>query len=80
MVDLVLSPVMSHVAVPHERCGRVGYTKVWNVLDYTAGVVPAGFVDKIKDPVQEYEGRSELDRTNWEMCMPPFRSIVLWLN
>ncbi|KAH8144862.1 uncharacterized protein LAJ45_11132 [Morchella importuna] len=70
MVDLVLSPVMSHVAVPHERCGRVGYTKVWNVLDYTAGVVPAGFVDKIKDPVQEYEGRSELDRTNWEMYDP----------
>lgn len=80
MVDLVLSPVMSHVAVPHRACRRVGYTKVWNVLDYTAGVIPAGFVDRVKDPVQEYEGRSALDKSHWEMCMSPFQFVMLWLN
>lgn len=71
MVDLILSPVMPHVAVPHGKCQWVGYTKVWNVMDYTAGVVPGGFVDRAKDPKQEYESRSDLDGTNWKLCMSP---------
>jgi amidase len=31
-VDLLLTPVMEHGAVPHGSCKRVGYTKFWNVL------------------------------------------------
>ncbi|KIW17130.1 hypothetical protein PV08_04321 [Exophiala spinifera] len=35
-VDVLLSPVAAHTALPH-RCFRyTGYTKVWNFLDYTA--------------------------------------------
>lgn len=43
-VDAVLMPPMPHTAVPHRSCKWVGYTKVWNVLDYTALVVPGGAV------------------------------------
>lgn len=42
--DVLLLPPMAHTAVPHGSCRYVGYTKVWNVLDYTALVVPAGHV------------------------------------
>lgn len=70
MVDLLLTPVMPHVAVPHQGCGWVGYTKIWNVLDYTAGVVPdVGFVKREVDKREEYEGRGDMDRWNWDRCM-----------
>lgn len=43
-VDAVIMPPMSHTSVPHGNCRWVGYTKVWNLLDYTALVIPAGKV------------------------------------
>ena len=64
---------MPHPAVRHRACKWVGYTKVWNLLDYTALVVPAGHVDKNLDPaindpvVSGYTPRNELDRWNWEL-------------
>ncbi|KAF4965427.1 hypothetical protein FSARC_6778 [Fusarium sarcochroum] len=42
--DILLMPPMPHTAVRHGSCGWVGYTKVWNVLDYTAMVIPGGTV------------------------------------
>ncbi|GJN80002.1 hypothetical protein PLIIFM63780_003526 [Purpureocillium lilacinum] len=40
-VDVLISPVMSHTAVPHRKTGKwVGYTKIWNFLDYTAMSFP----------------------------------------
>ncbi|KAM0545014.1 hypothetical protein ACHAPJ_011524 [Fusarium lateritium] len=42
--DILLMPPMPHTAVRHGGCGWVGYTKVWNVLDYTAMVIPGGRV------------------------------------
>ena len=41
-VDVLLMPPMPHTAVPHGKCKWVGYTKIWNLLDYTALVIPAG--------------------------------------
>ncbi|KAI1443728.1 amidase [Annulohypoxylon stygium] len=41
-VDVVLMPPMPHAAVPHRSCRWVGYTKIWNVLDYSALIIPAG--------------------------------------
>ncbi|KAJ4502144.1 hypothetical protein HRR78_007196 [Exophiala dermatitidis] len=39
-VDVLLSPVAGHTALPH-RCFRyTGYTKIWNFLDYTAMSFP----------------------------------------
>ncbi|KAG5654922.1 hypothetical protein KAF25_010967 [Fusarium avenaceum] len=42
--DILLMPPMPHTAVRHGGCGWVGYTKVWNVLDYAAMVIPGGAV------------------------------------
>ncbi|KAI2773972.1 amidase [Daldinia loculata] len=46
-IDVVLMPPMPHTAVPHRACRWVGYTKIWNVLDYSALVIPAGKVSSI---------------------------------
>lgn len=47
IVDAVILPPMPHTAVPHGSCAWVGYTKVWNVLDYPALVMPAGRVSSV---------------------------------
>ncbi|KAF4452194.1 hypothetical protein F53441_4933 [Fusarium austroafricanum] len=47
-VDVLLMPPMPHTAVPHGGCGWVGYTKVWNLLDYTALVIPGSRM-KVED-------------------------------
>ncbi|GKT79792.1 acetamidase [Colletotrichum tofieldiae] len=44
VVDVVLMPPMPHTSVPHGECRWVGYTKVWNLLDYPALVIPGGHV------------------------------------
>ncbi|KAF2416538.1 acetamidase [Tothia fuscella] len=65
-VDVLLMPTMPHVAVPHRSCRWVGYTKVWNVLDYAAVTFPAGKVNARLDqrPKEAYEPRNDLDAWN----------------
>lgn len=69
-------PVMPHAAVRHRACKWVGYTKVWNLLDYTALVLPSGMVDRNVDPpkddpeVVSYKPRNELDKWNWDLYDP----------
>lgn len=66
-VDALLSAVMPHTALPHRGCRWVGYTKVWNFLDYPAVVFPAGEVDKEVDLQQSgYQPRNDVDKWNWE--------------
>ncbi|OJD11294.1 hypothetical protein AJ78_07900 [Emergomyces pasteurianus Ep9510] len=69
MVDILLAPTMPHVAVPHRCCRWVGYTKVWNLLDYSALTFPVTEVCKEKDtlPVTPYQPRNELDEWNWKL-------------
>ncbi|KAL3426084.1 amidase [Phlyctema vagabunda] len=75
-VDVLLMPTMPHVAVPHKSCRWVGYTKVWNVLDYTALALPVGQVSATEDTIvssssnQPYEPRNELDAWNWNLYNP----------
>ena len=75
-VDIILSPVMSHPTVKHRTCEWVGYTKVWNLLDYTALVLPGGRVDAAIDPpasdptVASYVPRNDLDKRNWSLYDP----------
>jgi len=52
---------MPHTAVPHRCCRWVGYTKVFNFLDYTALSFPAGKVDKNIDTKQ---GESDVPRND----------------
>lgn len=75
-VDVLLMPVMPHAAVKHRHCKWVGYTKVWNLLDCTALVLPGGAVDKDVDPpkdgavVVNYQPRNALDEWNWNLYDP----------
>ncbi|KAF2650078.1 amidase signature enzyme [Lophiostoma macrostomum CBS 122681] len=71
-IDVLLTPVMPHSAVPHRKCRWVGYTKVFNFVDYPAVVVPAGRVEKRIDgeavaEMGRYTPRNELDRWTWEL-------------
>ncbi|KAF2636582.1 amidase [Massarina eburnea CBS 473.64] len=70
-IDIVLAPVMPHSAVPHRKCKWVGYTKVFNVVDFPAVVLPAGHVSMEFDGeaaarMHEYTPRNALDKWNWE--------------
>ena len=64
-VDALLMPAMPHSSVPHRACRWVGYTKVWNLLDYTALVLPGGKVETrdCEEP-WNYPARSETDEWN----------------
>ncbi|KAF2109385.1 amidase signature domain-containing protein [Lophiotrema nucula] len=69
-IDLLLTPVMPHSAVPHRKCRWVGYTKVFNFVDYSAVVLPAGEVSKSLDrdstaEMSPYHPRNILDEWNW---------------
>ncbi|RFU32123.1 hypothetical protein B7463_g4203, partial [Scytalidium lignicola] len=72
VVDILLTPTMPHSAVPHRTTRWVGYTKVWNVLDYTALSFPVDTISIEKDPVPSppYEPRSDLDAFNWKLYDP----------
>ena len=56
---------MPHVAVPHRSCRWVGYTKVWNFLDYTALTFPVSTVSKKKDPAETGHARPRGPLDTW---------------
>ena len=69
-IDILLAPVMPHSAVPHRECRWVGYTKVFNFIDYPAVVLPAGKVSKQLDneaatEMAAYQPRNSFDQWNW---------------
>lgn len=67
-VDILITPVMPHAAVPHQACRWVGYTKVWNVLDYTAMSMPGGTVEAEDCTIfMDGEPRNEMDLWNREL-------------
>lgn len=79
-VDVLISPVAPHTAVPHRSARWTGYTKIWNFFDYTALAVPfgsfshdpcpEGHVLRIRagaarhDYVESYVPRNDLDKWN----------------
>ncbi|KAL4976170.1 amidase signature domain-containing protein [Aspergillus desertorum] len=70
-VDVLLSPTMPHVAVPHRTVRWVGYTKIWNLLDYPAITFPVDEVRVGKDALPpDYRPRNELDAWNWSLLTP----------
>ena len=66
IIDVLLTPISPATAVPHTKSKWVGYTKVWNVLDYTALAFPASTVNKQVDILPEnYTPRNAQDEWNW---------------
>ncbi|GAQ41146.1 hypothetical protein AtubIFM56815_009680 [Aspergillus tubingensis] len=65
-IDVLLAPTTPHPAIPHRTLRWVGYTKIWNFLDYSAVTLP---VDQVRAEVDElpagYQPRNELDAWNW---------------
>ncbi|KAK7416284.1 hypothetical protein QQZ08_012058 [Neonectria magnoliae] len=68
--DILLMPPMPHTAVPHGGCRWVGYTKVWNFLDYPAFVIPGGSAceDDVAEPLASgvLGPEDEWNRDLWE--------------
>ena len=66
-VDVLLSPTMPHTSLPHRKFKWIGYTKVWNFLDYPAVTFPVGKVRADLDRLsgEPYEPRNAQDEWNW---------------
>lgn len=70
-VDVLLGPTMAHTAVRHGKLRWVGYTKVWNLLDYPAVTFPVDTVKKEIDVQPNgYQPRNDLDAWNWGLYDP----------
>ncbi|PKY06874.1 amino acid/polyamine transporter [Aspergillus campestris IBT 28561] len=72
LVDVLLAPTTPHSAVPHRSVRWVGYTKIWNLLDYPAVTFP---VDRVRAeidqrPTEAYQPRNDLDAWNWNLYDP----------
>jgi fatty acid amide hydrolase len=54
--DFILCPVNATPALPHkamhDAVSSCGYTFLFNLLDYSAGVLPIGHVDAVKDALR----------------------------
>ncbi|VUC32949.1 unnamed protein product [Clonostachys rosea] len=64
VADVVILPPMPHTAVPHRACRWVGYTKVWNFLDYSTLVLPAGNVTQ-EDLNEPWESAPRNPKDEW---------------
>ncbi|PWY83040.1 amino acid/polyamine transporter [Aspergillus heteromorphus CBS 117.55] len=67
-VDVLLAPTTPHPAIPHRTLRWVGYTKIWNFLDYSAVTFPVDQVRaEVDAPPQDYQPRNDLDAWNWKL-------------
>lgn len=68
-VDVLLGPTLPHTTVPHRKFRWVGYTKIWNFLDYPAVTFPVDKVraDRDKLATEDYTPRNALDEWNWNL-------------
>ena len=66
-VDVLIVPTAPHTAMPHRNSRWVGYTKIFNILDYTALNFPAGKASKDLDSKGEpdYSPRNPHDAWTW---------------
>ncbi|KAI4242745.1 MAG: hypothetical protein LQ352_007177 [Teloschistes flavicans] len=64
-VDVILCPPNATPAVPHggmkDAVSSCGYTFLWNLLDYTAGVLPVAHVDAELDALPKGFGASGMN-------------------
>ncbi|KAI6878623.1 acetamidase [Hortaea werneckii] len=86
LVDVLISPVAPHTAVPHRTARWTGYTKVWNFLDYAALSIPFGTLeqessfggrlpkmhagDSRERYLRDYVPRNDMDKWNHKLYDP----------
>lgn len=73
-MDVLICPVASLQGTPHDVKPWWGYGSQWNLLNYPAGVLPAGKVLKTDAYPEGYEPVNELDRENMSICEFPATS------
>ncbi|CCM00797.1 uncharacterized protein FIBRA_02839 [Fibroporia radiculosa] len=65
-LDFVITVPNAHPAVPHggmkDGWKSCGYTFLWNLLDYSAGVLPVTHVDETKDALSAFKPRNAVER------------------
>ncbi|TGZ80643.1 acetamidase [Ascodesmis nigricans] len=73
-LDFILSPANALPSVPgggmKYTIANCGYTFLWNIVDWAAGVVPVDHVDPVKDAVEKgsKEGRRNgVEKRAWEL-------------
>jgi amidase len=68
-VDAILQPALPFAAARPGKHTYYGHTAPYNVLDYTAVVLPVTKVDKVVDVVDStYIPKNDEDRANYEAC------------
>ncbi|KAL0951472.1 hypothetical protein HGRIS_008160 [Hohenbuehelia grisea] len=70
-VDAIISPIAPYAAPPHGKNKSADYTMIWNLLDYTALVVPVTKVDPsidVKKPPHEF--LNPKDKETYELYDP----------
>ena len=68
-VDGVISPCAPHAAVLPLKYRHVGYTSLFNLLDYTSVVFPVTHADQTVDvPHSDLQVLSEVDQTIQDEC------------
>lgn len=65
--DFILAPANATPALPHgamkDAVSSCGYTFLWNLLDYSAGVIPVTHVDPSKDALpKDFKARNGVER------------------
>ncbi|EMD31904.1 hypothetical protein CERSUDRAFT_119214 [Gelatoporia subvermispora B] len=70
-LDFVLTVPNAHPAVPHggmkEGFKSCGYTFLFNLLDYSAGVLPITHVDKAKDALGAFKPKNAIEAGAYRM-------------
>ncbi|KAL1720608.1 amidase signature domain-containing protein [Schizophyllum commune] len=70
-IDGMIMPTAPYAAIRHDQWEYVGYTAVWNVLDWSAATVPVLRADPAKDPADlKYTPRNILDEHAWKEYVP----------
>jgi amidase len=83
-VDVLISPVSPHTAVPHRSSRWTGYAKIWNFLDYTAMSFPfAKFGNSSTSAIRSpkiYITASEEERWSYLELHAPRNEIDDWVK
>ncbi|KAF5243407.1 hypothetical protein FANTH_8229 [Fusarium anthophilum] len=79
-VDVIISPVSPHAAVPHRSSRWTGYAKIWNFLDYTAMSFPFAKFGSPDDSASSdiYVAASDEARHNYLHDYAPRNAIDEW--